>query len=67
MVEGFALALAVAALAGLMRGFAGVGSGMLMAPFFVYIFGPVETVAIIILIEAVVTVQLMPSVWRKSS
>jgi uncharacterized membrane protein YfcA len=50
-----------------MRGFAGVGSGMLMAPFFVHIFGPVETVGIIILIEAVVTVQLLPSVWDRIS
>jgi uncharacterized membrane protein YfcA len=60
-------AIAIASAAGLMRGFAGVGSGMLMAPFFVHIFGPVETVGIIILIEAVVTVQLLPSVWEKIS
>lgn len=63
------IAIAIAAAAGLMRGFAGVGSGMLMAPFFVHIFGPVETVGIIILIESVATAQLMPSVrhdisWR---
>lgn len=37
---------------------------MLMAPFFVHIFGPVETIAIIIMIEAVVTAQLMPSVYK---
>ncbi|MEM8878742.1 MAG: sulfite exporter TauE/SafE family protein [Pseudomonadota bacterium] len=59
-----ALALAIASAAGLMRGFAGVGSGMLMAPFFVPIFGPVGTVGILTLIEAVVTVQLLPSVWN---
>ncbi len=62
-------ALSIAAAAGLMRGFAGVGSGMLMAPFFVRLFGPVDTVAIIILMELVVTAQLLPSVrveidWR---
>lgn len=57
-------ALAIAAAAGLMRGFAGVGSGMLMAPFFVHLFGPVETVGIIILIESVATAQLLPSVRR---
>ncbi|MEX2519998.1 MAG: sulfite exporter TauE/SafE family protein, partial [Paracoccaceae bacterium] len=56
-------ALVVAAAAGLMRGFAGVGSGMLMAPFFVHLFGPVQTVGIIIMIEAVVTGFLLPSVW----
>ena len=59
------LALCVAAAAGLMRGFAGVGSGMLMAPFFVRFFGPIDTVTIIILMEAVVTAQLLPTVWQE--
>lgn len=58
-------ALGVAAAAGLMRGFAGVGSGMLMAPFFAILFGPVRTVAVIVLMEAVVTAQLLPGVRRK--
>ncbi len=56
---------AVAAVAGLMRGFAGVGSGMLMAPVFAILFGPVQTVAIIILMEIVVTAQLLPEVHRE--
>ena len=60
-----ALAAAVAFAAGLMRGFAGVGSGMLMAPIFVQLFGPVETVATIIVMEVVVTVQLLAGVWRE--
>ena len=65
----FQIALAVATAAGMMRGFAGFGSGMLMAPIFAILFGPVETVAVIILMESVVTVQLMPGVrheidWR---
>ena len=64
MIDGIGVALVVASAAGLMRGFAGVGSGMLMAPFFVHIFGPVETIGLIILIEVVVTAQLMPSVWK---
>ena len=57
--------MAVAAAAGLMRGFVGVGSGMLMAPFFAILFGPVRTVAVIVLMEAVVTAQLLPGVRRK--
>ena len=65
----FAIAAGVAVAAGLMRGFAGVGSGMLMAPIFVLLFGPVETVAMSIIMEVVVTAQLMPGVpkqieWR---
>ena len=59
------IAVAVAAIAGLMRGFAGVGSGMLMAPFFAVLFGPVDTVAIIITMEIVVTGQLLPGVRRE--
>lgn len=58
-------AMAIATAAGLMRGFAGVGSGMLMAPFFVVLFGPVDTVAIIILMEIVVTAQMLPSVHKQ--
>lgn len=59
------LAMGVAAAAGLMRGFAGVGSGMLMAPFFAILFGPIRTVAVIILMEIVVTAQLLPGVHRE--
>ncbi|MCH7472206.1 sulfite exporter TauE/SafE family protein, partial [bacterium] len=52
-----------------MRGFAGFGSAMVTAPVFAILFGPVETVAVIILMEIVVTVQLMPGIlgdveWR---
>ena len=59
------IALGVAAAAGLMRGFAGVGSGMLMAPVFAILFGPVQTVAVIVLMEIVVTGQLLPGVRRE--
>ena len=59
------VALGVAAAAGLMRGFAGVGSGMLMAPVFAVLFGPVQTVAVIVLMEIIVTGQLLPGVRRE--
>ena len=62
--QGLLIALGVAAAAGLMRGFAGVGSGMLMAPVFAILFGPVHTVAVILLMEIVVTAQLLPGVHR---
>lgn len=65
MTPEMAFAAAIAAAAGLMRGFAGVGSGMLMAPFFVRLFGPAETITIIILMEIVVTAQLLPSVHKE--
>ncbi|MBF41238.1 MAG: hypothetical protein CL399_06655 [Acidiferrobacteraceae bacterium] len=57
-------AVPVTLAAGLMRGFAGFGSGMLMAPFFIQLFGPVDTVVLIIGLEIVATVQLLPSVYR---
>jgi uncharacterized membrane protein YfcA len=63
------IAIGVATGAGLMRGFAGFGSGMLMAPVFAVLFGPVDTVAMVILLEIVATAQIMPGVradiqWR---
>lgn len=54
--------MAVAAATGMMRGFAVVGPGMLAAPFFVRMFGPMQTVEITIMIEMVVTGFLLPSV-----
>ena len=60
-----AIAAVVSVVAGLMRGFAGVGSGMLMAPIFAVLFGPLETVAMIISMEIVVTAQLLPTVHRE--
>lgn len=58
-------ALVIASIGGLLRGFAGVGSGMFMAPFFVHIFGPVQAIGIILLIEILATALLLPSVFRE--
>ncbi len=52
----------VTVLGGLMRGFAGFGSGMLMAPILSVFYGPVNTVAIIVLLEAMATIQLIPQI-----
>ncbi|MFQ5946921.1 MAG: sulfite exporter TauE/SafE family protein, partial [Anaerolineae bacterium] len=54
------IAAIIAVVAGLMRGFAGFGSGMLMAPVFAVLFGPIETVATIIIMEILVSIQLVP-------
>lgn len=59
------IAMCAAVAGGLMRGFAGVGAGLLMAPIFLRLFGPVDTVAILILMEIVVSAQILPSVWQK--
>jgi uncharacterized membrane protein YfcA len=60
----FWLAAGVALLAGFMRGFVGVGSGMLMAPVFAILFGPLQAVGTVIMLDAFVTAQLLPSVQR---
>jgi uncharacterized membrane protein YfcA len=60
----FWVAAAVALLAGFMRGFVGVGSGMLMAPIFAILFGPLQAVGMVIMLDAFVTAQLLPSVHR---
>lgn len=60
-----ATAWAITAAAGLMRGFAGFGSGMLMAPIFAVLFGPADAVAMVIVLEIVVSFQLVPRVRRE--
>lgn len=69
LTANFAVAATIAVIAGLMRGFAGFGSGMMMAPVFAILFGPVETVAIVIIMEIVASIQLIPKAlpdiqWR---
>ena len=58
------IATLVAVVAGLMRGFAGFGSAMLMAPIYAILFGPAEMVAIICMIELPVGLQLLPGAVR---
>ncbi len=66
LFSGWSLLLSggLAAAAGFMRGFIGVGSGMLMAPVFAILFGPLEAVGMIILLDSGATLQMLPSVWR---
>jgi len=57
-------AAGVAAVAGLMRGFAGFGSAMFMAPPFAILFGPRDMVAMVTLLEVAVSMQLVPPTFR---
>lgn len=54
------LAMALSLAAGLMRGFAGFGSGMVLAPIFAILYGPAEAVLMIAVMEVVVSIQLVP-------
>jgi uncharacterized membrane protein YfcA len=55
-------AIAVTLVAGLMRGFAGFGSAMLMAPIFAILFGSAGMVVTVVAIELIVSLQLFPQV-----
>lgn len=57
-------AIGVTLVAGLMRGFAGFGSAMLMAPIFAILFGSAEMVVTVVAIELVVSLQLFPAVRK---
>jgi len=61
---GIVLPMIVTVVAGLMRGFAGFGSAMLMAPIFAILFGSAEMVVTIVAIELGVSLQLFPQVRR---
>src|SRR5215475_13672973 len=61
---GLMTAIGVTLVAGLMRGFAGFGSAMLMAPIFAILFGSAEMVVTVVAIELVVSLQLFPQVRR---
>ncbi|MBI4183623.1 MAG: sulfite exporter TauE/SafE family protein [Proteobacteria bacterium] len=61
-----AAALAIAALAGLIRGFTGFGAPLLMAPVLAYLYGPAAAVPAIVLMELPTSVQLVPAAWRRA-
>ena len=62
---GFWLPAAVVLVAGLLRGFAGFGSAMLMAPVFAVLFGPTDMIATVVAIELAVSLQLFPAARRE--
>jgi uncharacterized membrane protein YfcA len=55
-------AIGVTLVAGLMRGFAGFGSAMLMAPIFAILFGSADMILTVVAIETIVSLQLFPQV-----
>jgi uncharacterized protein len=58
------LAMAAALAAGLLRGFAGFGSAMLMAPLFAILFGSAEMIATIVAMELAISFHLFPAARR---
>jgi uncharacterized protein len=58
------IAIAAALVAGLLRGFAGFGSAMLMAPIFAILFGSAEMIATIVAMELAISFHLFPAARR---
>lgn len=58
------VAIAAALAAGLLRGFAGFGSAMLMAPIFAILFGSAEMIATIVAMELAISLHLFPAARR---
>ncbi len=60
------LAALATAVAGLMRGYAGFGTAILLAPVFSTLWGPREGVPIMLLLELAVSAQLLPKAFREA-
>ena len=56
----FLVATAVAAVAGMVRGFAGFGAAMMMTPVFSALYGPEMGVALCLLLEIADALPLLP-------
>lgn len=61
-----ALAATVTALAGVVRGFSGFGSALVMTPALSALYGPAEAVPVVIMLEVALSFQLLPAAWPRS-
>ena len=61
-----ALAALMLSVAGVIRGFSGFGSAMMIVPLYSLLFGPVQAVATVAVLEAVITFQLIPRALREA-
>ncbi len=60
-----AVAGAVIALAGVVRGFSGFGSALILTPALSALYGPVVGVPIVIVLEVALSFQLLPAAWPR--
>ncbi|MDP6271802.1 MAG: sulfite exporter TauE/SafE family protein [Alphaproteobacteria bacterium] len=63
----FALAATVVALAGVVRGFAGFGGGLVMIPFLALLYAPPTAVAVAMLSGLFGGLQMLPWAWRRTT
>jgi len=67
IADGRLLAAAVGTLvAGLMRGYAGFGTAILLSPLYSLLWGPLAGVPVMLLLELFVSAQLLPRSWREA-
>lgn len=59
-----ALAGLATLLAGIMRGYAGFGTAITLAPIYALLWGPREGVPVMLIMEAAIAGSLVPGVWR---
>lgn len=59
-----AIAAVVVAVAGVVRGFSGFGSALIMSPALSLLFGPPAAIATMTLMEVPAVLQLLPDAWR---
>ena len=59
-----AIAAVIVAVAGIVRGFSGFGSALVMSPALSLLFGPPAAIATMTLMEVPTLVQLLPDAWR---
>lgn len=64
LAPGMLLAALATAAAGIMRGYAGFGTALTLAPIYSMLWSPREGVAIMLLMEALIAGSLVPGVWR---
>ena len=62
-----AVAAFAVVIAGLMRGYAGFGTAILLAPIFSVLWGPRAGIPILLFIEMLVSIQLVPKTWRQAN
>ncbi len=61
-----AAAFILAFVAGVMRGYTGFGTPIFLSPIYAFLFGPLETVPLLIIMEIGVVAQMLPSAWPKA-
>lgn len=59
-------AVAATIVAGLMRGYAGFGTAVILAPIFATLWGTLEGVPVMLLMELLISAQLLPKAWPEA-